>query len=522
MADPYLITLPRADDTRRQASVEYHLVAEMAGPPALHVERLLAAVREWAGWRLPPLRHLVDVHARVVVRTPAGQWCFVEPLWRDDALLLWDVTWRVRVGDGSWCTRLRVMPFGHATRISVRSEMAGLSAEQGASLIVGGEGACASPESLVTALASDGALLVDHVPIRAQARTLTGEHAASFVSDELADPLRRLPVVVLSALRTLTSAGGAVYVIPPDSLAAALVGRAHVIALASHAVSYAFTDAVNGRERSAYLGAARIYQPGFAPTTHDPGHALISEMRLRTEGIGAIRHLVPVPLWPIEPDSLELAALRDERTSQTGARVVSDGADPSSSAARIAELSSTLAALQVERATMQQELAELREALDDTDDEVAEASDTPLSVLVEVQAAYHDVLAVHPLALRSASESPFEGVESLRKALTALGDLARAARTNGGLGQDLRTSFGVRGVDFMPHLTEAALSGRFRRQFVRRWNGQTHVCADHLRLGNSYDPRYCLRVYFDWSARDALGRVLIGHCGRHLDIPSTT
>lgn len=40
-------------------------------------------------------------------------------------------------------------------------------------------------------------------------------------------------------------------------------------------------------------------------------------------------------------------------------------------------------------------------------------------------------------------------------------------------------------------------------------------------LGNSYDPRYCLRVYFT-SRASMEPRFVIGHVGRHFDVASTS
>jgi hypothetical protein len=50
----------------------------------------------------------------------------------------------------------------------------------------------------------------------------------------------------------------------------------------------------------------------------------------------------------------------------------------------------------------------------------------------------------------------------------------------------------------------------------------TYSCGEHLALGISYDPRHCLRVHFCLQPRLPDGRILIGHCGRHLDTKSTT
>jgi hypothetical protein len=46
-------------------------------------------------------------------------------------------------------------------------------------------------------------------------------------------------------------------------------------------------------------------------------------------------------------------------------------------------------------------------------------------------------------------------------------------------------------------------------------------CVEHLALGDSYDPRYCLRIYFT-SRAPAETRFVIGHVGRHFDVKTTT
>jgi hypothetical protein len=326
---------------------------------------------------------------------------------------------------------------------------------------------------------------------------------------------------------------------PPDTLAAAVFGYAHVVALANHAASFALSDAVGDRTLGAYWGAARIYRPGFrhdAPAPPAPvatmsliaiaTHVALMEPLFRTsDALETIRgHLArtPLPTWQVTP---ELQRLRDERTATLATSVLLDGGAAVSAApldahrALVGELRDRLRRMERERNDLLADFEDARRASDD-DTEDRAPTETPVQVLLDVADQFSDVLVVHPRAVQSASESVYEDLDALRAALTALGTLARATRA-GSIGKGLRDAFAAHGVPFIPGFSEST-GLRLQRQYVRTWDGVTYSCGEHLALGISYDPRHCLRVHFCLQPRLPDGRILIGHCGRHLDTKSTT
>lgn len=153
-----------------------------------------------------------------------------------------------------------------------------------------------------------------------------------------------------------------------------------------------------------------------------------------------------------------------------------------------------------------------------------EADDVEALGIVEVvrqaATAHADALLVLESAERSAAGSPYEDADRLAVVLDAMAAMARR-RQEGVLGTSLRAAFRELGIDYRGGIAPST-SERHRRQYlVSGPGGQVVDCREHIVLGNSYDPRYCLRIYF--SSRVSMEpRFVIGHVGRHFDVASTT
>jgi hypothetical protein len=145
----------------------------------------------------------------------------------------------------------------------------------------------------------------------------------------------------------------------------------------------------------------------------------------------------------------------------------------------------------------------------------------PLADVVRHAATTHaDALLILDDALRSAEDSPYSDVNRVAVILDAMASLARR-RQAGTLGMSLRDAFREMGVDYRGFITPNT-SSRHRRQYVALMpDGGKLDCEEHLVLGTSYDPRYCLRVYFTTRAPSE-PRFVIRHVGRHLDVATTT
>jgi hypothetical protein len=158
---------------------------------------------------------------------------------------------------------------------------------------------------------------------------------------------------------------------------------------------------------------------------------------------------------------------------------------------------------------------------ENAEDDVREEDSLSLvEVLRQAGSAHPDALLVLEAAERSALESPFEDLDRVAVILDAVAQVARR-RQSGTLGASLRDAFRELGVDYRGGIS-AATSKKHRQQYdLPGPGGQIYTCEEHIALGESYDPRHCLRIYFtSRAAREP--RFVIGHVGRHFDVLTTT
>jgi hypothetical protein len=145
---------------------------------------------------------------------------------------------------------------------------------------------------------------------------------------------------------------------------------------------------------------------------------------------------------------------------------------------------------------------------------------TLVSVLQAAASEFPEDLLVLDSAIASAEDSPFEDVLRVSTNLKAMAELARR-RQEGRLGMSLRDAFGEAGVEYRGGISRST-SKRLRQQYQATLpNGRMVDCHEHIVLGNSYDPRFCLRIYFT-SRAPGESRFVIAHVGRHLEVKTTT
>lgn len=142
------------------------------------------------------------------------------------------------------------------------------------------------------------------------------------------------------------------------------------------------------------------------------------------------------------------------------------------------------------------------------------------SLLRNAATLFEEDLLILDSAIRSAEESPFEDLLEVSVVLKAMAEMARR-RQSGRLGVPMREAFAELGIDYRGGISETT-SNKLRRQFRALLPDGSEVdCYEHIALGNSYDPRHCLRIYFS-SRVPREPRFVIAHVGRHLDVLSTT
>jgi hypothetical protein len=158
-----------------------------------------------------------------------------------------------------------------------------------------------------------------------------------------------------------------------------------------------------------------------------------------------------------------------------------------------------------------------------TESERTDADDAPttLAEVVRQAASRHaESLLVLESAEAAAEQSPFEDADRAAAILDAMALVARR-RQRGSLGSGLREAFRELGVDYRSGIS-ASSSKRLRQQHeFSDASGRVFMCEEHIAVGSTYDPRYCLRIYFT-SRASMETRFIIGHVGRHLDVMSTT
>jgi len=85
----------------------------------------------------------------------------------------------------------------------------------------------------------------------------------------------------------------------------------------------------------------------------------------------------------------------------------------------------------------------------------------------------------------------------------------------------LRDAFAEAGLEYRGGIAKAT-SKKHRQQYEVVMPGGTVVeCHEHVVMGTSYDPRFCLRIYFT-SRAPGEPRFVIAHVGRHFDVKTTT
>jgi hypothetical protein len=145
---------------------------------------------------------------------------------------------------------------------------------------------------------------------------------------------------------------------------------------------------------------------------------------------------------------------------------------------------------------------------------VAEGKATLADIVRLATAAWPEQLDFLPSALRAA-----EAASDFDRPLAALSLLARlATEYRDGLlrGDGDRVGLFVFGDKFAA--TESETVRRNENALRLRTfehSGRSWEMLRHLKIGTKPSDAKTLRIHFEWDARS--GRVLVGHCGRHLD-----
>jgi hypothetical protein len=365
-------------------------------------------------------------------------------------------------------------------------------------------------------------------PVPAAPRLLPAGDVGRFVRNQLTNPRRALPVVMLSP-DPVTGRP----CLDPAPLQERLLGFGEVVTLADEVAVAELTRCL-GRERACAGGLVRLYWPGFDRDA-DPGrHPPRSPRQLEEDG--ARGHPVDRQLLAT---FVAAAAERfcDERIADQVAEV--EGEEGSTELERLRvekrRLEEECAAARGEAEALRAELGAYRAELEAYREggraargggrkggrgregrggrfaSVAEA-------LAKAGEEFGDVLAVWEDATDSARRTGSNRAGGVYRALRALAEVGRVyfaarreGRPMGPVDQAIRSR-----VPYKYTGTESATTrSMFGQARVFHDGDRSRQMLRHLTLARG-DGKNCVQIYFDFD--DESGRVDIGYCGRHLPI----
>ena len=142
---------------------------------------------------------------------------------------------------------------------------------------------------------------------------------------------------------------------------------------------------------------------------------------------------------------------------------------------------------------------------------------TPERCLNFIKAAYPDRCDVGESALKSARE--YSGFKGGKRLLVMLRRLVNEYRDRVLEGGDSVAKNVFTASEYAAQESEVVMSNKeYKRHRIFDINGRKIEMTRHLKIGVANDESRMIRVYFSLDS-DA-GKILIGHCGQHLPIPS--
>ncbi len=386
-------------------------------------------------------------------------------------------------------------------------------------------------------------------------KQLTLESASAFLSEVERDE-RNYPVVILSPNRDNK------FPVDPERLRSILVGLADVVRVPVEEDTFAIEEIV-GRRFMAFGGAINIVFPGrqgdrglFYETVLlrpdeitdllDSGHSIESEV------LSAITHRTNLPFsWRhISLEKVGQAVLRaqlaqmierakagdhSEELTEYVALLESADQELQSKDKELACIRSNYEEKEQEVRALQADIANLKHALsglqssDDGGDEVAEVM-VPLRDAVAavfkgnpslqqsvalIATLYPDRLVFLETAKDSAKESDRGGFRLGGKAFDLLQKLATEYWRQLADGNGDQQAKAVFGQNAYAANEASALSNDGKRRRTFSYRGREFLMEKHLKHGVKDSLAETLRVHFEWLAREK--KIIVGHCGKHLD-----
>lgn len=367
--------------------------------------------------------------------------------------------------------------------------------------------------------------LVDSVGLTSGGRILSSrpwyigdEQAQEALLDLLADPLRRLPVVVISVMDRINPQ----LTIDIERLASGLCGLADIVAILPE-TSWALTERF-GKRLSVFDRAVRIYMPGFDEDSDPFGHPLWLGARLETVNDAAlvdrqIRARVSqfsTRAVRLGEDILPFAQLRSYARKAEQDRLASSGA---SEEEQLKAANERIQALEAERDQAKQEVNGWTSEAEAALLRAEEAERREHNAIVRVQSLLEQLFSANiPGGQAEALPQKWDDFEDWcssalvgRVALTGSArrgckkalyvDVEQAARCLLWLAKECRKRFLEGGGSLRDELIEEGIrnSPCGSDQFTFQWQSQRLNADWHVKTGgNTRAPEHCLRIYYGW------------------------
>ena len=487
------------------------------------------AVREWVAGDFGP-RQLIDGESRKWTGG-AGELSEIERRLDGESLATFRIKWERPDPDGEierW-------------RMSVRLATEGADVEADIEVRGSESGQPAPRPEYVAALPSIPHRILDEFNCRMDGRRMTiaakrldyESEASAFVEDDLLNPNRRLPLVVVSQNASARGASA-------DLLQERLLGLARVVWY-DHNTAWRIARDMPSALRC-YDGAVRLYSPGCSEddvSQQNPYWLLNDALRLqnggklwmllRDECVNRVPHHTRRRLYArvrrrIQNAEREylLQALEKDYEVRRAYESLDDPDTPPPTRARVAAYKTVTRKFRNENELLKIEVASLKSenerlkaivgASESTDGKFETTASSPpdtapKSVLEAVAKASEtfELLSFFPTAFESARDSQFRPAVKVYDAFAVLNDCAEA-RAKGGLGKDLAQWLSDRSVEYARRESGATDDDEGFRK-ARTFSG-VYMPA-HVKMGDGD-----LRIHLCWEKPE--GKWLIGYVGKHL------
>lgn len=405
-----------------------------------------------------------------------------------------------------------------------------------------------SRPGLIRQLLTEQVVVADGRRLRDSAAFIDSEEDAEEFVELLSNSNRRLPIIAVAR----TDEG--IEAVDPERLALSVSGLAHVFILSEEA-SWSLTRQF-GKSLSAFLGAARLYNPGLDPQSSDPfDHPLwlvrgldtadSSEIRFRQIAARifaqSVRSNAAVGAFPRFEEIRQIAAAEQREAAKGHVNSEAELLD-------LYKIDNEALRDEIERqkeeysetAKLNTEMLEIAERERDemradgfalrSRVQLLEAAIQTRNVILPVQplAAFEDIaewvrvnLAGHiwiaPKAIRETEKrGKFEDIALFQNTLLMLRDLFVPMKRNPGREklEAYKANLNKLRLDDEPCFSQDGAIEQFPA-YSLVYDSRKYWCNDHIKYGKGYDPRNMFRIYYHWHNDDQI--LLIGHMPTHLD-----